>query len=139
MKLKRKFNLNVNYVIADFVSRLTVGLLRKLRFIRIVKTKIALRLLRILYNYGVIRSFRIESSYISVYLKFKNGQPIGKFKIVSRPGKRCYWNLGLLSQKFNNSNFSGFYIISTPHGLVTSNYCLLSGHVSGEVIMKVEI
>jgi ribosomal protein S8 len=88
--MKRKYNLNFNYLIADFVSRLTVGLLRKLRFVRIVKTKIALRLLRILYKQGVIRSFRIESNYVSVYLKFQNGQPIGKLSIVSRPGKRQY-------------------------------------------------
>lgn len=137
--MNRKYNLNFNYLIADFVARLSVGSLRKLRFIRIVKTKIALRLLRILYKHGIIRSFRIENNFIAVYLKFKNGQPIGKFSIVSRPGKRSYWNLGFLAKKFNNCNFSGFYIISTPQGLVTSNYCLLSGHVSGEVIMKIEI
>jgi ribosomal protein S8 len=88
--MKKKYNLNFNFIIADFVARLSVGLLRKLRFIKIVKTKIALRLLRILYKQGVIRSFRIESDFIAVYFKFQNGQPIGKLSIVSRPGKRCY-------------------------------------------------
>jgi hypothetical protein len=34
-------------------------------------------------------------------LKFQNGQPIGKLSIVSRPGKRQYWNLGFLAKNFN--------------------------------------
>lgn len=106
--MRRKYNLNFNYLIADFVARLSVGLLRKLRFVRIVKTKIALRLLRILYKQGVIRSFRIEDNFIAVYLKFQNGQPIGKFSIVSRPGKRCYWNLGFLAKNFNMLIFQVF-------------------------------
>lgn len=88
--MNRKYNLNFNYLIADFVSRLNVGSLRKLRFIRIVKTPITLRLLRILYKQGVIRTFKIESNYIAVFFKFKGGQPIGKLSIISRPGKRIY-------------------------------------------------
>jgi ribosomal protein S8 len=135
----KNYHLNFNYLIANFISQLNIGLLRKLRFIKIVKTPIFLRILRILYKYGLIRTFRIEQSYISVYFKFIKGQPIGKFSIISRPGKRCYWRLGKLSKNFSNKNFSGFYIISSQQGLVTSNYCLLSGHVGGEVLIKVEI
>lgn len=137
--MKRKYILNFNYLIADFVSRLMVGSLRKLRYIKIVKTDVALRLLRILYKHGVIRTFRIELNYISVYFKFRKGQPLGKLTLVSRPGKRCYWKLGNLSKKYNNNNFSGFYIISTSQGFVTSDYCLLSGHEGGEVLIKIEI
>lgn len=33
----------------------------------------------------------------------------------------------------------GFYIVSTPGGLVTTEYCLLQGHISGEVLIKVEL
>lgn len=86
----KPYKLNFNYLIADFVSRLNVGLLRKLRFIKIVKTPMALRLLRILYKQGVIRTFRVENNCILVYFKFMRGQPVGKLSIVSRPGKRCY-------------------------------------------------
>lgn len=28
--------------------------------------------------------------------------------------------------------FTGFYIISSQKGLVTADYCLMKGHVSGE-------
>lgn len=48
-------------------------------------------------------------------------------------------NLNQLSKTFSNSNFSGFYIVSTAKGLVTTNYCLLNGHVGGEVLIKVEL
>jgi len=88
--MKKKYYLNFNYLIADFVSRLNIGLLRKLRFIRLIKTKIAMRLLRILYQQGIIRTFKIQLNYILVYFKFQKGQPVGKFKLISRPGKRCY-------------------------------------------------
>jgi len=137
--LKRNYSLNFNYLIADFISRLNIGLLRKLRFIKINKTNIMIRLLRILYKQGIIRTFRIENNFISVYFKFKNGQPIGKFSIISSPGNRQYKNLNKVSQLFNNNNFSGFFILSSSHGFVTSNYCLLSGHIAGEIIIKIEI
>lgn len=77
----KKYTLNVNSVIANFVVLLNIGLLRKLRFIRIPKIKIYLRLLAILYNSGLIRTLRIRLSYIEVFFKFKNGQPIGKYTL----------------------------------------------------------
>jgi hypothetical protein len=46
----RKYTLNFNYLIANFVSLLKIGLLRKLRFIRIPKTAVYIRLLSVLYN-----------------------------------------------------------------------------------------
>jgi len=135
----RSYHLNSNFIIADFISKLNVGLLRKLRFIRIAKAKIIIRLLRILYKQGIIRAFKIDNNFILVYFKFRYGQPIGKFKLVSRPGKRIYWGLRKLLKNFNISNFSGFYILSNQYGFVTSNYCLLSARSGGEVIMKIEI
>lgn len=86
----RMQNLNVNHIISYFVSRLQVGLLRKLRFIKLIKTDIILRLLRLLYKHGVIRTYRIDDNYVCVYFKYINGQPIVKLSGVSRPGKRCY-------------------------------------------------
>jgi len=135
----KKYSLNVNYVIANFVALLNIGLLRKLRFIRIPKIKIYLRLLAILYNSGLIRTLRIRLNYVEVFFKFKNGQPIGKYTLISRPGKRCRWSLRALATNYNKNNFSGFYILSTQKGLMTSDYCLLQGHKGGEVLIKVEI
>ena len=65
--------LNFNYIIADFVSNLNLGILRKLRFIKIVKTNISIRLLTILYKQGVIRTFVIRNDHILVYFKYYRG------------------------------------------------------------------
>ena len=135
----RKHTLNFNYQIANFVSLSKIGLLRKLRFIRIPKTKVYWRLLIILYEAGVIRSYRIELTYLVVYFKYQNGQPIGQLTLISRPGKRCYWKLKKVALMYNKNNFSGFYIISSQKGFITSDYSLLFGHKGGEVLIKVEI
>ena len=97
----KKFNLNVNYLVADLVSQFNLGLIRKVRFIKVVKTPLTLRVLRILYFQGVIRTLRIEDDHILVFYKYINGQSICKLKIVSRPGKRSYWTLGKLALNYN--------------------------------------
>ena len=63
----KKQKLKFNYLIASFVSMLNVGIIRKLRFIKIVKLNIFLRLLRILYKYGVIRAFFIKDDHVHVH------------------------------------------------------------------------
>ena len=70
----KKQKLKFNYLIASFVSMLNVGIIRKLRFIKIVKLNIFLRLLRILYKYGVIRAFFIKDDQILVYFKYFKGR-----------------------------------------------------------------
>lgn len=50
-----------------------------------------MRLLRILYKQGVIRTFIIKGDLISVYFKFYRGQPIcSKLSLISKPSKRAY-------------------------------------------------
>lgn len=70
----QKSKLKSNYIIASFVSMLNVGIIRKLRFIKIVKLNIFLRLLRILYKYGVIRTFFVKDEKICVYFKYFKGR-----------------------------------------------------------------
>lgn len=83
--------LKFNYLIASFVSMLNVGIIRKLRFIKIVKINIFLRLLRILYKQGVIRTFFVKNNQILVYFKYFKGRNIcSNISIVSKPSKRIY-------------------------------------------------
>lgn len=70
----QKSKLKFNYLIASFVSMLNVGIIRKLRFIKIIKLNIFLRLLRILYKYGVIRTFFVKNDKILVYFKYFKGR-----------------------------------------------------------------
>jgi ribosomal protein S8 len=132
--------LNFNYIIADIVSNLNIGILRKLRFIKLIKTNLAIRLLTILYKQGILRTFIIKHDHILVYFKFCRGQPLcSKLKLISKPSNRAYFRLGRLNKYYNNNNFSGFLIVSSQRGLVTSEYCLLNGHVGGELFIKVEV
>lgn len=132
--------LNFNYIIADIVSNLNLGILRKLRFIKIVKTNMALRLLTILYKQGILRTFIVKHDHILVYFKYYRGQPLcSKLELISKPSKRAYYRLGRLNTFYNNNNFSGFLIVSSQKGLVTTDYCLLDGHVGGELLIKVEV
>lgn len=62
--------INFNYLIADFVSALNLGIIRRVRFIKIPKTCVSLRLLTILYKQGVIRTFIIKDETILVYFKY---------------------------------------------------------------------
>lgn len=141
--MKKKIRgLNTNYLIATVISTLNIGMRRRLRFISIVKTITAIRLLRILYREGVIRTFVIQDDRdtILVYFKYTDGINIcSKLTLISRPSKRGYFGLNELAKVYNNHSFIGFYIVSTPKGFVTTDYCLLQGHSGGEVLIKVEL
>jgi ribosomal protein S8 len=77
---------------------------------------------------------------ILVYLKYKNGRPvIYSLELISKPSRRVYWSLGILSHNYRKYAFSTFYIISTSKGLITSNDALLNKNISGEILCKVKI
>jgi ribosomal protein S8 len=89
----------------------------------------------------MIRGFFFTSDLkVLVFLKYYQNKPIFfDISLVSTPGKRVFFSLGELSLVFNANSFAGFFIISTPIGLVTSNDCLLGGHLSGEVLLKISV
>jgi len=128
-----------NYIISDLVSRINLGAARRLRFIKINLNNVSLDILKILYKQGAIRSFIIKNNEILIYYKYFNSRIAIKISLISTPGNKIYWSLNKLSNKFNYHNFSGFYIISTQKGLFSSDYCLLQGRISGEVLIKVEV
>lgn len=128
-----------NFLIADLISRINFGAIRRLRFVKVNLNDTTLKICKILYIHGAIRTFIIKDDKILIYYKYYLSRIAVKLSIVSKPGNRIFWSLGELSRKFNNNNFSGFYIISTQNGLYSSDYCLLEGHISGEVLIKVEI
>ena len=127
-----------NFALADLVARLNISSKNRLVSVRVGFTKFSLNVLRVFLKNGVINGLAIEHDYITVFLKYYKLKPVFReIKIISRPGKRVFWTLGFLSLKYNVTNFSGFYIISTSKGLLTSNDCLLGLNVSGEIILKI--
>lgn len=128
-----------NYLIGTFIARLNLGAKRRWRFIELELNPTYLKLLEILYIQGAIRSFHVQQDKILVYYKYYLHRIGIKLSLISKPSKRAQYSLQKLSVIYNNNNFSGFYIISTQKGIFTSNYCLLEGHLAGEVCFKVEV
>ena len=125
--------------LGDFVSQINFGAKRRLRFIKVEVNDQTLEILNILYLNGAIRTFLIKDNQILIYYKYYLSRVAIKITLISTPGNRKYMRLNKLSKHYDNHNFSGFYIISTQKGLFTSTYCLLDGHLSGEVLLKIEV
>lgn len=129
-----------NHLISNLISKINYGVQKRLRFLNIDKNETTLKLLRILYVNGVIRSYRIlNKDKISIYFKYYSCNKIFKISVVSTPGNRVHWSINKLMKNYNKNNFSGFYIISTQKGLYTSDKCILDGNISGEILIKIEV
>lgn len=129
----------VNYQLADLLVRIKVGGRSYDKKVKVTYTDYNIKVLTVLYRQGAISSFNIlNNENILVTLKYINGKPLIKdIKLISTPGRRIYWTLRKLSLKYNKNSLSGFYIISTPYGLMTETECLLSKRISGEILLKI--
>jgi ribosomal protein S8 len=130
---------STNSLISTLIAQLNLGSLCRLRYIIINNSKITFDIIHLLYKEGVIRLYILKKTKILVFFKYFKGCNLFKFKIISKPSKRIYMSLNKLSLNFSKNNFSGFFVISTPNGLMTSNTCLLYKYLSGEVLFKVFI
>jgi ribosomal protein S8 len=113
-----------------------------LKSIKMTKSKFILEILGLLHKEGFIRGFivlRNEDS-ILIYLKYNKNKPCYyDIYLISKPGKRVYWSLNLMSLNYSANTFGGFYVVSTSRGLLTSTDCLLHQNISGEVLLKVKV
>jgi ribosomal protein S8 len=62
----------------------------------------------------------LQGTKILVFFKYFKGCHLFKFKVISKPSNRIYFSLNKLSLNFSKNNFSGFFVISTSNGLMTS-------------------
>jgi ribosomal protein S8 len=128
-----------NYLLGILIVQINLGAKRRLRFIKVNLNEISLNLIKILYNQGAIRTYLIKDKVILVYYKYYLRKMAIKLSLISKPSNRVFLSLTNLSKFYNNNNFSGFFIISTQKGLFSSTSCLLKEHISGEVLLKVEL
>lgn len=130
------------YHLSDLIIRLKLAYRCHLISIKVLKNKFSIKFLNILYKIGVIRGFYIleNENNILVYLKYKNKKAtIFDIKVISKPSKRVYWNLELLSKNYRKHAISNFYIISTSRGLITSNEAILKHSISGEILCEIKL
>lgn len=129
-----------NYTLGDLISRLNIASDKRLVSVRLSFTVLTLSVLNVFLKNGIINGLAVQDKYVTVYLKYYRHKPVFKeIVLVSRPSKRVYWTLSFLNLRYSTSNFSGFYVVSTSKGLLTSHDCILGLNVSGEVLLKVVI
>lgn len=134
-------------LLADFAVRFNAGLKKHAKCIYVPYSNVTIKVVRILFSYNCIVSFSITAGGTSSTLLIKivplyiNNEPtIRGLELVSRPGLRVYWSAQELAKHFFRHNFQGFYVISTSHGLCSSNDLILANilqkPVAGEVLLK---
>ena len=130
------------FLLADLISRLHVGSLKNILSVNVSFSILNLRFLILLNVEGLIEGFKVFEDFVLVFLKklqFNHFLLLRSVKLVSTPGRRCYWKLNKLSKKYSYQNFSGFYIVSSSKGLLTSIDALLKYHEGGEILLKISI
>jgi len=131
-----------NFIFADLITRIKVGYKSRLLSIKVLKNKLTINFLILLYKIGLIRSFYMlnNEKKILIYLKYKNNKPIiYSMDLISKPSRRIYWTLNILSHNYRKYSFSTFYIISTSKGLITSNDAILQKSISGEILCRIKL
>ena len=129
-----------NHLLSYLTSKINLSAKKRLRFFKMRYNETLLDFLEILYKNGALRTYRFQDDgLVDVYLKYNRSRAPVRLTVISTPGNRVYWSLNNLSLYHNNHSFIGFYIVSTPGGLLTSDECLLGGTQGGEILLKVEI
>ncbi|XOS86688.1 MAG: 30S ribosomal protein S8 [Candidatus Karelsulcia muelleri] len=124
--------------IADCLTRIRNGYLANILIIEIPYSKIKKNIIKILYNQGLISSYKIEkiNNYkllIKVALKYNKytGTSVIKcIKRISKPSLRKYCNYTNIPRVLNGL---GIAIISTPKGLMTDKIAR-KNKIGGEII-----
>jgi ribosomal protein S8 len=134
--------MNSNYQLADLISFINVGSSQHLTHLKFKNSSsnLNIKILALLERQGIIRYFRVDPDGLDIYFRYKQSMPVfSSLKVVSTPGKRVFKSFNKLKLASNHFSFSGFYILSTSKGLMTSNEALLLKKASGEILVKVEI
>ncbi len=128
--------------LSDLIIRIKLAYKCNLLSVKVLNNKLSIQFIYLIYKIGLIRGFFIlvNENNILIYLKYKKKIPaISDISVISKPSKRIYWNLNVLSRNYRKHAFSQFYIISTSKGLITSNEAILYKNISGEILCKIKI
>ena len=125
--------------IADMITRIRNGQLRKLNTISIPNSRFRAKILDVLKDEGYISNYKILSEQqnnksLIVDLKYNNGIPVIKnIARVSKPGRRVYAKANSIPKIQNGL---GIAIVSTSMGIMSDNDAR-SKKIGGEVICRV--
>ena len=125
--------------IADMITRIRNGQLRKLNTVSIPNSRLRAKILDVLKDEGYISNYKILSEQqnnksLIVDLKYNNGIAVIKnIARVSKPGRRVYAKANSIPKIQNGL---GIAIVSTSMGIMSDNDAR-SKKIGGEVICRV--
>lgn len=140
----------MNNLLIDFVVRFNTAIKKNVEFFYVPYSNINVKIVKLLFAYRCIKTFSFDTSLSNNKLRIKivllcltSKSLIQGLKLISRPGLRVYWSSSELAKHYSRNTFQGFYILSTPQGICSSNELIgahiLKRSVSGEVLLKVEL
>ena len=125
--------------IADMITRIRNGQLRKLNTVSIPNSRLRAKILDVLKDEGYISNYKILSEKqnnksLIVDLKYNNGIPVIKnIARVSKPGRRVYAKANSIPKIQNGL---GIAIVSTSMGIMSDNDARTK-NIGGEIICRV--
>lgn len=125
--------------LAYLISAVNSGVLNKSFSVSVPYSSLNYEVLTLLLRQNLITGFSFKNGKFDVVLKYYQGRGvIRKLNLVSKLKRYIYMNKSILQNKTRSGNISGFYVLSTPNGLVTHFESLnLEDNLGGEVILKV--
>lgn len=119
--------------LSDFCARLNVAIERKKLSVIVLKTKMNINLLELLYQEGYISGFNVGERFIKINLKYNSGRSIlQKLSVISKRSKRIYFSSKKLAYSKNN------YIISTNKGIFFSRGNSFITVLGGEILCSIQ-
>lgn len=120
-----------NYLVSDMLVRIKNGYENKKTCVTIKHSNFCLKFLDLLHLYGFINGHIVFNNSIVVKLKyFRNDHVFKNLKLVSKPGRRQYFDVHGLKKKFF---YKDFVLVSNKYGLMTHKDSILK-NCGGEVL-----
>lgn len=123
----------MNYLIADMLIRIKNGYINKKVTVIVCYSNFCVKILQLLYLNGFINGFIVVGNNIVVKLKYYENDYIYKnLQIISKPGRRRYFDIKNLRKQFYYKNF---VLVSNQHGLMTVKESIIK-NCGGEVLFS---
>ena len=125
--------------LAYLISSINSGILSRSFSVEVPYSSLNYEVLNLFLKQNLINGFCFKNNKFEVILKYYQGKGvIKKLNLISKLKRYIYMSKAKLQNKTRSGNVSGFYILSTPNGLVTHFESLnLDENLGGEVLLRV--
>lgn len=125
--------------LAYLISSINSGILNRSFSVEVPYSSLNYEVLELLLKQNLINNFSFKNNKFEVFLRYYQGKGVmKKLNLISKLKRYIYMNKSKLTNITRSGNISGFYILSTPNGLVTHFESLnLDENLGGEVLIKV--